>query len=541
MFGYGLVMGRRKTTDEFIASAKAQHGARYDYSKVVYESSKKKITISCKLHGDFLQEAQSHLAGVGCPKCGHAKESARRTISTAEFILRSKRVHGDRYDYSEANYLGSKSKVTLRCFEHGVFHQYAGNHLRGMGCGECAKAARAARRRTPLEEFIKRASKVHDNVYDYSQVRYKGSGIKVRICCPIHGQFFQRPYSHLSGGGCPLCAIEKNAAGRRLTTQGFILRAKEIHGDKFDYSQTTYKTANAFVSIECPIHGIFQQLAASHLKGMGCKKCADEENGRKRLRSFAQFVKEARAIHGHLYEYPDQIYEGGKAKVEIICGIHGPFSQRGEVHLAGGRCVKCADIAIGLAQRMTLKQFIKSATLLHQSKYSYERTHYELSNKHVEIKCPYHGTFQQTPSQHLSGRGCPRCADEIRNLGDTAANIRSEGRKIDGSLYVVEMFDEDEQFFKVGITGQPLEKRLQYFLPLYDLELINSIQLDLVDAYMHEQATLKLLAANAYRPKMYFGGATECLSVNPLEHDPNLSDLFSRYSTNTANLDRRES
>ena len=61
--------------------------------------------------------------------------------------------------------------------------------------------------------------------------------------------------------------------GKKLTTEEFIERAREVHGDRYDYSQTVYRKSKETVDIICPIHGLFQQTAISHLCGHGCYKC----------------------------------------------------------------------------------------------------------------------------------------------------------------------------------------------------------------------------------------------------------------------------
>lgn len=131
----------RKTLDSFVEDAKKVHGNRYDYSKVVYEGNKKKITITCAKHGDFKQEPSSHLSGRGCPKCG-LESRASKSMSTLErFIHKSRVIHGDKYDYSKAVYKGGDQKLTIICPLHGEFSQYANNHSSlGHQCPTCSKA-----------------------------------------------------------------------------------------------------------------------------------------------------------------------------------------------------------------------------------------------------------------------------------------------------------------------------------------------------------------------------------------------------------------
>lgn len=119
---------------------------------------------------------------------------------------------------------------------------------------------------TTTSEYIERAKKVHGNKYDYSLVNYKHSSIRVEIICHVHGEFQQFPCCHLAGFGCRSCAID----ARRGNIKSFIKKAKKIHGDKYDYSKTIYKSYDEKIKIICPIHGEFIQRTADHLR-FGCK------------------------------------------------------------------------------------------------------------------------------------------------------------------------------------------------------------------------------------------------------------------------------
>jgi hypothetical protein len=174
---------------EFLDKAKLIHGEKYDYSLVKYKSAASKIKIICKVHGKFEQKAVTHLRGFGCRKCGHEKLS----YTTDEFIIESKKIHGDRYDYSLAKYIHSSKKVKIICKRHGVVEQLPKAHLAGFNCLECRKGTK--------EEFIKNAIKLHGDKYDYSKVEYKTSADKVVIICKKHGPFFMTPHSHLRKDG----------------------------------------------------------------------------------------------------------------------------------------------------------------------------------------------------------------------------------------------------------------------------------------------------------------------------------------------------
>ena len=132
------------------------------------------------------------------------------------------------------------------------------------------------------EEFIKKAREVHGDKYDYSKVEYVNSKEKVTIICPEHGELKQTPLKHLSGQGCIKCHRVSIAKRYSLGTEKFIEKATAIHNGFYDYSMVEYLNSHTHVLIICPIHGVFPQDPASHLRGHGCPFCADVENGKKR-------------------------------------------------------------------------------------------------------------------------------------------------------------------------------------------------------------------------------------------------------------------
>lgn len=128
-------------------------------------------------------------------------------------------------------------------------------------------------RKLTIAEFIKKAREVHGNKYDYSKVKYVNNHTNVCIICPEHGEFWQRPDNHLNGKGCPKCGIENISS----TKEEFINKAREVHGDKYDYSKVKYVGALKKVCIICPKHGEFKQTPNSHLGGKGCPRCSSSK------------------------------------------------------------------------------------------------------------------------------------------------------------------------------------------------------------------------------------------------------------------------
>ena len=149
--------------------------------------------------------------------------------------------------------------------------------------------------------FIEKARQIHNDKYDYSKVNYVNSRTKVCIICPTHGEFWQTPHNHLKGYGCAECGKEKSHLSK-ITTEDFIVKSKEIHGNKYDYSKACYKTCDIKVCIICPEHGEFWQTPSNHINGSGCPKCANEKRKNTLLKDTKLFIDAATLIHGEKTE-----------------------------------------------------------------------------------------------------------------------------------------------------------------------------------------------------------------------------------------------
>lgn len=214
-------MPGRLSNDEVIARFRAQHGNRYDYSRVQYRGSSSNVEVICKHHGVFSIQPQHHWKGVGCKQC--SVEAMR--ISKAEFEECARKHFGDRYDYSlfsEVPPFGKKVPI-LCCAHKIVFHQEARNHIRGhLGCPKCKSLKLSGVRGTRGEHrseisltavFVEKARKIHGERYDYSRFVYTTTAVKGTIICRKHGEFRQTPSNHLQGSGCRVCARESFGEG----------------------------------------------------------------------------------------------------------------------------------------------------------------------------------------------------------------------------------------------------------------------------------------------------------------------------------------
>lgn len=124
------------STDTFIIKCIEKYGYLYDYSKVIYQNSKKDVIIICEKHGEFLQKPQNHLGkkSIGCPKCVYENKIIH---AGKKFVEESNEKHNNKYTYEKAKYVKSSEKLIITCKKHGDFLQSPNNHLKGKGCKKC--------------------------------------------------------------------------------------------------------------------------------------------------------------------------------------------------------------------------------------------------------------------------------------------------------------------------------------------------------------------------------------------------------------------
>ena len=281
--------------------------------------------------------------------------------SVEEFIVKARKTHGEKYDYSRVVYTNNRTKVCIICPKHGEFWQTADKHTMGRKCPSCSVLEVHVAQRNTLEEFIAKAREIHGDKYDYSKVEYKGNKVKVCITCPEHGDFWQVPNSHLSKRGCPACGRLSTSNGLRMTGSSFIFKARKVHGDKYDYSKVEYISSQTKVKIICPEHGAFEQTPAMHLSENGCPKCGIIKAHP--FKSTNEFIEDAKRIHGDKYDYSKTEYSSVFESIVITCLKHGDFNQTPNSHLHGHGCPRCSHhISKGEQEMMDwIKQYVPNA------------------------------------------------------------------------------------------------------------------------------------------------------------------------------------
>jgi hypothetical protein len=342
-----------------------------------------------------------------------------KRLTTEIFISRSKKIHGDKYDYSKVEYVNQTTKVCIICPIHGEFWQTPKLHMNGRGCPKCGNITireklSNKKKSTSNSKHKKRDRFVANNEYKEHQINDTGS---------------------------------------------FIMYSEKLHSYKYDYSKAEYKNKSTKVCIICPEHGEFWQTPHSHLIGHGCPKCGHKITDFKLSYTFEEFVEMANKKYNGKYTYKKEQYKGYMVKMKMVCPEHGEFWQTPSYHIDGCGCSKCVNEHRRKLFSLGKERFIEKSSDIFHSYYSYNNVSYVNNNTKVLITCPKHGDFLCTPANHLKGRGCPICKSE-HYVGET-------------KLYwlLKDAFKEEEIYRQYRADWLSNCKSIDFFIPNYKIAI----------------------------------------------------------------------
>jgi hypothetical protein len=237
-----------------------------------------------------------------------------------------------------------------------------------------------------------------------------------------------------------------------------------------------------------------------------------------------QFIEKANLKHNFKYSYSLSIYNGYKNKIVIICPIHGEFSQRVNDHLSGCGCPKCGIESKISKKILSLEEFILRANKIHNNKYNYKLVSYKNAHTKVVISCDKHGNFEQSPANHLSGKGCNKCG-RIKTIKFNSENpggwaLTSWINKAKKSthfesfkVYILRCWNENEEFYKIGRTFNSVNRRFDSKKDIpYNWEILKILEGTAEEVFKLENRLKKNNKQNKYTPLIYFPGKHECFS-----------------------------
>lgn len=231
-----------------------------------------------------------------------------------------------------------------------------------------------------------------------------------------------------------------------------------------------------------------------------------------------QFIQQAKKKHGDKYDYSKTVYMGAKNKVVITCPIHGDFEQEAYTHKTIQGCKKCGVIRRSNAKRESTKDFVNKAQKIHKNIYDYSESEYIGRMFNIDIICRIHGKFTQLAGNHLSGKGCMLCGHLTEKVGFTKRDFIKASKNGNGTLYLIECYNEKERFLKLGITVHPMRKRFpgKHAMP-YKYKVLTTIIKEAGEIYSLEKEFGRRFSIYKYNPDKIFHGKTECLNISVKE------------------------
>ena len=295
-----------------------------------------------------------------------------------DITLLLKSIH-HKYEYYIDEYINNKQKIKIKCDIGHLFEMSVSQHLKGYKCPYCSGYKKTK------EEILDELKIKHNNYYTYDNFNYEKLEDKIKIYCPEHGHFNQSIKLHRNGSKCPKC-VNRYSPNNDI----FIEHLKSID-DKMIYTNVNYINNKTQVKIICPEHGLILKIP-QNIKKWVCDKCYITK------KNFDEFKFKSIEKYGDIYHYDG--YINNKQKIKIINKNTGfIYYQSPNLHL------KCDYFY----NKSNIDKFINNANNRHNYKYDYNESIYINNKQNIKINCKEHGYFEQTPSNHLQGAGCPKC------------------------------------------------------------------------------------------------------------------------------------
>jgi len=222
-----------------------------------------------------------------------------------------------------------------------------------------------------------------------------------------------------------------------------------------------------------------------------------------------EFIAQSRSKNGDKYSYDKSVYVEAHTKLIVTCPDHGDFLITPNQHRRGVGCYACGLLKRAKSRKSTLDKFTRKSVEVHGPKYDYSKVLYEEAKTPVEIVCKQHGSFFQTPNNHMRGQGCPSC--------------QKNGYRpnLPGKFYVL----KSNNLVKIGITNRKAALRLSSINRSSGLTFEVVRELSFEDGRIAldiENTLLKELRTTYKQPTTIFDGSTECF------YDVDLDNLKER-------------
>lgn len=440
------------------------HGTKYQFEIPKDAITTTKINFICPEHGEQKAKIGDLFKGSGCRKCSVKKRAAKKTLTTEQWIMKARSVHGDRYDYSKAVYKSARTKLIVTCKEHGDFEIDPSNHIHlKRGCKICSGGtfinADNSKKRLTQTQFLQKANNVAPVNLDFSKSVFHDTRTKVIVTCKIHGDFEILPSNLFQGANCRRCAQTQAGSKRRVDKKEILNRIKSKFGNLYEVDKNSVSKVTSPIRLNCKTHGWFEGLINNLINSSGCPHCKNAKTAiirNKKLKlSRDEIIERFESIHGDTYSYRSARPDGINSIVKIHCAKHGYFEQKVSTHLQGKGCPDCGNEKRRMGQFLQQSELYSRLKQLNGDLFIYPPNLGLELREDVPIICREHGIFYQPLRIHLDGNGCSECS---QSLG---------ARRVSHWLNEHEINYEVEALIPAGKKGLPL--RADFFLPDYNM------------------------------------------------------------------------
>lgn len=221
-----------------------------------------------------------------------------------------------------------------------------------------------------------------------------------------------------------------------------------------------------------------------------------------------KFINDAIIRFSHKFDYSKVCYRNATTKVTIICPDHGEFSISPWKFLNSKHgCKRCAINSMAEQQKTITQEKLAECKKTNSNRYEYPAFSFNSIKDKIPVLCKKHGLFHVTVDHHLHGVGCKKCADASKIGGYSEHWFESSPKRktIPGLLYIIEVYNDEEKFIKIGITKNSVEDRYKYSMnKKYKYKIIHQSYHSLYECFAKESAIKNQFNTLMYKSKHNF-------------------------------------
>lgn len=375
------------------------------------------------------------------------------------------------------------------------------------------KTKRVAHNKLSWEQVKQSFLEVHgEGVYGYSEVEYVDTHTPIKVFCEKHKYYFYpTPKNHKNGSKCYHCGRESQIEKAKKEEGEFINELTSIHGNIFDLSRLNYINSKTDVELGCSPHGFFKRKPEDLLLGRGCKKCRSEKS---KYNNRDPFIEENKKKFGDITDFCLVGDISKNTNVDLICTVHNhKFTLSVSARLNGQKCPKCSAENYRKIRAMPTEEYYKKASEVHDNKYTYTGD-YETLGVAITFYCDEHGRQRRNANNHLKGAGCSKCektGNKVDKLTKEGYVNTAKGRVT--SLYLIECWNEEEKFYKIGKTFRGVKARFSGKLIPYQYKILSLYESSAEEIWDLEELLHIKYKEHSYKSNKWFVGFSECYNL----------------------------